>query len=214
MMEVYEANYIGDAGMKSPLSAGYTMRFKRDFGGYPLVTCVEPAQNFQYGEGEDYAVNSRIGEEHMDIYVDETGVRYIAYSDPKEVLREENASVELLPFETIQERIRKSLTYGLSGIEKQAEVYRVVLTVNTQRVVNSDEFYEVPCWVVFYDTMRYSSFTLLNTWRRLRPECGRLTSSCSRRCTSTPLTARCSTLTTGIKGLPGVAAQADCPKST
>lgn len=159
MMEVYEANHIGDAGMKSPLSAGYTMRFKRDFGGYPLMTCVEPAQNFQYGEGEDYAVNSRIGEEHMDIYVDETGVRYIAYSDPKEVLREENASVELLPFETIQERIRKSLTYGLSGIEKQAEVYRVVLTVNTQRVVNSDEFYEVPCWVVFYDTMRYSSFT-------------------------------------------------------
>lgn len=32
----------------------------------------------------------------------------------------------------------------------------MVLTVNTQRVVDSDEYYEVPCWVLYLDKMGYS----------------------------------------------------------
>lgn len=83
------------------------MTYKRDFGGYPLLTSVAPAYYFEYGEGEDYAVNSYIREEYIQIYADEKGVQYVSYSSPKDVLKEENPSVELLPFETMQERIRK-----------------------------------------------------------------------------------------------------------
>lgn len=156
MMEVYEANYIGDEGLKHPVSGGYTMRFKREYGGYPLVTRIEPAQHFNYGEDDGFNANAYIYEEYIDVYVDESGVRSLEYSGSKEVRREENPSVELLDFETIQERVRKVLTYGLTGLEKKVEVYEMMLTVNTQRVANSDEYYEVPCWLVCYDSRDYS----------------------------------------------------------
>lgn len=158
MMAIYEANYIGDAGLKHPVSGGYTMRFKRDYGGYPLVTGVEPTQHFHYGEDDGYTANAYIYEEYIDVYVDESGVRLLEYSGAKEVLGEENPSVELLDFETVQERVRKTLTYGLTGLEKKVEIYEMVLTVNTQRVAGSDEYYEVPCWLVCYDSRDYSRY--------------------------------------------------------
>lgn len=158
MMAIYEANYIGDAGLKHPVSGGYTMRFKRDYGGYPLVTGVEPTQYFHYGEDDGYTANAYIYEEYVDVYVDESGVRLLEYSGAKEVMKQENASVELLDFETVQERVRKTLTYGLTGLEKKVEIYEMVLTVNTQRVAGSDEYYEVPCWLVCYDSRDYSRY--------------------------------------------------------
>lgn len=165
LVDVYEGNYCGDDGWKHPMSGGYIMTYKRDFGGYPLLTSVGPAYYFEYGEGEDYAVNTYIGEEYIQIYADEKGVQYASYSNIKEVLKEENPSVELLPFEIIQERIRKGLTYGLTGKYEAVEIYKIVLTVNTQRVANSDEYYEVPCWIVFYDDMDYSNYDAEETQR-------------------------------------------------
>lgn len=165
LADVYEGNYCGDDGWKHPLSGGYIMTYKRDFGGYPLLTSVAPAYYFEYGEGEDYAVNSYIQEEYIQIYADEKGVQYVSYSSPKDVLKEENPSVELLPFETIQECIRKGLTFGLTGKFKAVEIYKIVLSVNTQRVANSDEYYEVPCWIVFYDFMDYSGYDAEETKR-------------------------------------------------
>lgn len=156
LVEVYEADYVGNGSWKHPLSGGYTMRYKRSFGGYPLVTCVEPSQHFNYGEGDDFIANKYIREEYVDMYVDETGVRHMEYSGAKEVLKEENSAVELLDFETVQEKIRKGLTYGLTGNTKTAEIYKIVLTVNTQWVAGSEEYYEVPCWIVYYDEDDYS----------------------------------------------------------
>lgn len=158
LVEVYEANYAGDENWRRPTSSGYVMKYKRSFGGYPLVTCVEPAQYFNYGDGDGFVANKYIYEEYVDAYVDESGVRHIEYSGAKEVMKQENASVELLDFETVQERIRKGLTYGLTGKFESAEVYKLVLTVNTQRVAGSDEYYEVPCWIVYYDANDYSYY--------------------------------------------------------
>lgn len=151
---MHEANYIGEAGLKHPLSAGYTMRFMRDYGGYPMVSDVDPDENLVYGDDNVYAVNEPLDGERVDVYVDETGVRYMYCYGLKEVIREENPAVELLDFETIQERVRKALTYGLAG-DKVGEVYKIVLSTNTQRVADSDEFYEVPCWILYLDTKEY-----------------------------------------------------------
>lgn len=157
-MEVYEANYAEDENWRHPASSGYVMKYKRSFGGYPLVTCVEPAQHLNYGDGDGFLANKYISEEYVEIYVDEAGMGHIEYSGIKEMLREENAAVELLDFDTVQERIRKGLTYGLTGNAKAVEIYKIVLTVNTQRVADSEEYYEVPCWIVYYDDDDYSYY--------------------------------------------------------
>ena len=69
----------------------------------------------------------------------------------------ESANVGLLSFDEVQERVKNAFRASLSGSAleqidtKEVEVYRMILTVYTVHVRNSDDYFEIPCWVVLFD---------------------------------------------------------------
>ena len=66
----------------------------------------------------------------------------------------ESENVELLPFEQIQLRIKNALVAGMGASKLDqaipCTVYRLLLTSCTIRVRDSEDWYEMPCWVVFF----------------------------------------------------------------
>ncbi|MBR4906791.1 MAG: hypothetical protein IKZ44_08025 [Clostridia bacterium] len=142
-------------------AAGWTFMLRRDFDGYPLVNHRNYTSSdlLDYGDGDGYAFNKPISKEGITVFVDETGIRYFAYDSPKTIVGKANANVELLPFEEIVRIVKNTLNVCYPSLRFQGgdyhtfglEVYRMVLTPYTLRVKDSDDFYEVPCWVVFFD---------------------------------------------------------------
>ena len=74
----------------------------------------------------------------------------------------ESKNAELLPFDKAQERIRQGLIYGLTkwaqelkqnepDLKLNVEIYKIGLTSYTLHVPNSEDYYEMPCYVVYYD---------------------------------------------------------------
>ena len=98
-----------------------------------------------------------IPEERIRIMIDESGLVCFEYDSPKEVLGAESANVGLLSFDEVQTRVKNAFRAWLSGsaLEQidttEVEVYRMILTVYTVHVRNSDDYFEIPCWVVLFD---------------------------------------------------------------
>ena len=97
------------------------------------------------------------------ILIDENGLQFFCYSNPKEIVGLKNANVELLPFSEVQDRIVKTLSacypYADSvdylkrheACEMTLEIVRLLLTTYTIRQKDSGEYYEMPCWIVFFE---------------------------------------------------------------
>ncbi len=145
------------------LSGGYECLFVRDFGGYPyLGSNFEPAQGLTYGSDSSFVANKHIYAEELRLFADEEGVKLISFEAPKMIVGMESTNVELLPFEQAQERIRQGLIYGLTrwaqdlkqnepDLKLNVEIYRIGLTSYTLHVPNSEDYYEMPCYVVYFD---------------------------------------------------------------
>ena len=135
-----------------PLSAGWGFQLRRSNGGYPLsgVSFMD-ARSLIYGDEDALAMNSNLPDEMLEIFIDESGLRALRYWDPKEVVSLESENVELLPFEQVQMRIKNAfIATAYPDQPIPLTIYRLLLTACTVRVKDSDDFYEMPCWVVFF----------------------------------------------------------------
>ena len=135
-----------------PLSAGWGFQLRRSNGGYPLSSVsFMDSRALVYGDEEAFAVNRPIPDEMIELFIDEGGLRAIRYRNPKETAALEHENVELLPFEQVKMRIKNALTAG-TYLEQPipCTIYRLLLTTCTVRAKDSDDFYEMPCWVVFF----------------------------------------------------------------
>lgn len=147
------------------VSQGWSFVLRRLYGGYPSVSSpIEPSASLNYESEPDYAKVTNIPDEEIRILIDESGIISFRYSHPKEIIGIENENVDLLPFSDVQTRVKNTLRATLSGswLEKGAvteiEVYRLLLTCYTVHVRNSDDYFEIPCWVVLFDDPMTRSF--------------------------------------------------------
>ncbi len=145
------------------LTNGWAFTLRRDYDGYPIPEGpVTTSSDLICGGGDDFAVNPRIRAEEIIIFADAEGVQYFSYSNPKTIVGIDNPDVELLPFETVEERVQRSMKYF--NVERRqasnadcvirVEIYRMMLAPYTVYVKNTRDYYEMPCWVVYYDVTR------------------------------------------------------------
>jgi hypothetical protein len=107
-----------------------------------------------YGDQEALVYNRPIPDEMLEVFIDENGLQAIRCLNPKEVISQESENVALLPFEQVQLRIKNALAAGMGAAKLDqpipCTIYRLLLTTCTVRVKDSDDYYEMPCWVVFF----------------------------------------------------------------
>ena len=139
------------------VESGWMFTLTRDFGGYPLLSMPFTSVNLDYGAAAD-AYNAPILSESLTVFVNENGIRALSFGNPKSVVGLVNGNVELLPFEEAKTRIKNALSvcfpiayYREHGEHVTLEIYRIVLATQTLRAKDSDEFYEMPCFVVYFD---------------------------------------------------------------
>lgn len=158
---VQKGNLFHDIGGKSVhVDAGWLFRLTRDFGGYPLSQVpFEPSQQLFYAADDGFSANKWIDRESLTILIGPKGLMSFEYTGAKDVVGVENPNVELLSWEDAQMRIKNALkmTLPVTFLEERGDVmklhiYRILLTTYTIRARNSDDYYEMPCWVLFYDS--------------------------------------------------------------
>lgn len=144
------------------LSEGYYLTYVRNVaGGVPLFyDYYHKPFDLNLTQDEcNYAPNWQ--QEHIEIYVTETGVQFFAWADRVNVLNTANENVQLLPFEEIQDRIRKLLTYSLADemmvagepVKDTVLVTKMVLSTAMQQIADQgEEAFMAPTWVVFVTT--------------------------------------------------------------
>lgn len=149
-----EAAYAGE-GME-PVAVGWLLSYKRDFGGYPLVSGVQPSNLLQYGSGDGFMANKQIKDEFLTLFVTEEGVMEFHHGMPKAVVALENPAVELLDWEQVQEKVRQAFYWCLVLRDKEYayaySVYKAVLTWYYVQQADSESYYAVPCWIFYYDS--------------------------------------------------------------
>jgi hypothetical protein len=141
------------------VSGGWSFELRRNFD-YPVFDIPYRISSvLDFGAAEGYDVNEPIRIEYISVFVDENGIEYFEYSGQKKVLSEVNPNVELLSFDDVQRIVQNTLSVcypkqRYQGNENRLislEIYRMMLTTQTLRVPDSDDYYEVPCWVVLFD---------------------------------------------------------------
>jgi hypothetical protein len=138
------------------VSTGWSFRLRRDFGGYPAYNAqMLPSQYLSYEQAGDAIYNAPIPDEYIDVFIDVDGLQSFVYYAPKTVAGIVNPDVELLPFDTVKEQIKKTLAACLAGdpynLGGHYEIYRLLLSTYTIREKDGDGFLEMPCWYVFFD---------------------------------------------------------------
>ena len=138
-----------------PLSSGWGFQLRRSYGGYPLSSVsFMDSRALLYGDQDDLAYNRPIPDEMLEIFVDEDGLQTLRYLNPKEVVSLESGNVSLLPFEQVQLRVKNAMVAGMGASKLDqaipCTIYRLLLTTCTVRVKDSDDWYEMPCWVAFF----------------------------------------------------------------
>ncbi|MBQ6236550.1 MAG: hypothetical protein IJK54_11595 [Clostridia bacterium] len=157
-----KANLMHDRGRNgsdyASVAQGWGFVLRRLYGGYPSIRSeIKPSISLNYESDPAYTEVTIIPDEEIRIMIDESGIRSFRYDAPKEVVGVESANVTLLPFDEVQTRMKNTLRAALSGswLEQmdvtEIEVYRLLLTCYTVHIRNSEEYYEIPCWVVLFD---------------------------------------------------------------
>lgn len=157
-------DYTG--GRHHYVTGGWTFKLIRNYGGYPLTNVPYAAVSYmsetdiqsllQDGGEAGYLMNKPIRDEDIEVLIDENGIQYFSYSSPKDVLELVNESVELLPFEDVKRIAKNAVSVSFPFEEwgdrqTDLEIYKLLLTTFTLHVKNSDDYYEMPCWIVFFD---------------------------------------------------------------
>ncbi len=137
------------------ISSGWIVTFMRNDGNsIPYDVISDTVVGLLQYEPSEYAPPWT--PERMIVYVDETGVRSIEWTNPIAVVLTLNDNVELLPFEQIQENARNLIKYGLSwlGEEKNIEINikNITLTNALCAIKDSMDFgMLIPTWVIEYE---------------------------------------------------------------
>lgn len=108
---------------------------------------------------EDESYSAGLKAESILLFVDDKGIATITWSNPLDVVRTEVESIEILPFEQIQELIKQAIFNGLSWLGNRDSgksmgsyyhVTRVALSYCFAPVMDSsEEYYFTPTWFVF-----------------------------------------------------------------
>lgn len=157
VVEAEEANQFSG---RTECAAGWRFVLHRDYGGYPPLLHISPATRFDYPSNGESAVNRPIGTESITAFVAPDGVRSFSYGHPKTVVGLENENVALLPFAKIQTLLKNAIDFGFARYNEADRaaasftVYRAILTTYTLRVRDSEEYYEIPCWVFVFTRTR------------------------------------------------------------
>ena len=102
--------------------------------------------------GDEEAMSFRPGTRYERLHFDiaDGELIGITWQYPQEIISIENPAVELLPFDTIKERIKKKLEYGLSwssGAINDIHVDRIFLTYLKSEMTNDiTAYYYTPMW--------------------------------------------------------------------
>ncbi len=126
------------------------------------VTASEGCLPIRYGKGcgllsfseEDNSEDRYAApwpQETVVLFITESGVSFMEWMWPKEIVLTANTNVRLLPFDEVQKGIRHFLEYGLRpGARESLHVERVVLTAAIQRIPDQgNEAFLIPVWAVF-----------------------------------------------------------------
>ncbi|MBR4906679.1 MAG: hypothetical protein IKZ44_07455 [Clostridia bacterium] len=144
-------------GGKQYRTNGWMFVLAHNPAGYPTSNLSwHPSPYLSYGSDESFAASETIKTEDLIIFVNEDGVQSFSFSNPREIVGLSNANVELLPFEDVKRIAKNTLAmcvpYDIIGENKtNLEIYKAMLTTYTLHVKDSDEYYEMPCWALFFD---------------------------------------------------------------
>ncbi len=137
------------------LDVGWRVAFAlKTNGGMPLDTFLYDLRGQWVG---DYATGDEVVNfkpdkkyEHLHINIANGELIGITWANPQEIISVENPAVELLPFDTIKERIKKKLEYGLSwndGALEDIHVDNIFLTyLKSEKAGEINEYYYTPMW--------------------------------------------------------------------
>ncbi len=151
------------------IAGGWSLILKRSYGGYPQVAGnVYASRSLYYGSGDEFFMNAKIQTERFILFVSEDGIQFLEYQGPKEIAGLVNANVELLPFDEIRVRIKNALSVcfpydkwatdpAVDPRPAEAEIFDMYLSTFTIREKNSSDYYEMPCWIVNFDILSYTS---------------------------------------------------------
>ncbi len=151
------------------VAGGWSLILKRSYGGYPQVAGnVYASRSLYYGSGDEFFMNAEIQAERFILFVSEDGIQFLEYQGPKEIAGLVNANVELLPFDEIRVRIKNALSVcfpydkwatdpTVDPRPAEAEIFYMYLSTFTIREKNSSDYYEMPCWIVNFDILSYTS---------------------------------------------------------
>lgn len=171
----YKVNLMaGDHDKPSSVScvaAGWSFQLVRSFRGCPVESNVYLDDRWIRHEGAgDYS--APFFQESLEIILNEDGVWYFSWWDPKEVVGSEGPAA-LLPFDQAQQRIKNAFSACLDvdrmreevfqGADPRLQVWRVMLTPFVVRLPDTDDALALPCYLVFFD---YDQDWRAETWKK------------------------------------------------
>ena len=156
--EANPTNLLSGIGGQRSIGAGWSFVFLRDYG-YPLLRRYAASSFLSFDETGSAAYRAPLYEEHIEVFADESGVRFLSVFNPRKLLGTENENVSLLPFSEVLARLKDVIRFGLSeyaGNDSiRPEIYEAVLTTHTVPIRNSDAYYVLPVWVFLLDPTGY-----------------------------------------------------------
>lgn len=151
--EAHPANLMQGRGAHQSVGQGWGFVFLRDCG-YPLLRRFTATSFLTYDETENTQYSRPIRESYLELFVDESGLRFFSIDHPRRVQKIENENVALLPFPEVIERLKNTVAFGMYGGSEAdpatPSVWRAVLTTYTTPVRSGDGYYEMPCWVFLF----------------------------------------------------------------
>ena len=137
---------------EKPESKGYYIKYVREIGGIQ----TQLIERWNINADESFSYLPPWEDESIYVYVDEFGnMQQFSWFNPLRVTEKVSDNADLLPFDELQERMRKELSYNLTILEgygnMSISVDRLELKmamINVQD--NPDEAMYVPAWYVHY----------------------------------------------------------------
>ncbi len=153
--DIEKAQFFAEKGLKPNgseyISKGYYIEFAFSYDGLDTVLFKGGGMN----KNEEFEYSAPCHPEEISIYVDESGqVQMFYWTGPLKISETVTDNAPLMPFEKMQERIRKQIFYKCSFLEGED----VSITVNKIGMKlamipiqdKTDEYMYVPAWYVSY----------------------------------------------------------------
>lgn len=145
------------------ISEGYYMRFRQN-GGYPVVYYPEyTVMGGMLSINDSVMYQSPWNMETIELYADETGVRWVKWINPVQIGECINENVQILPFEEIQQHIRNLLRAGMRNVhEISATGYRMTgmyLTAYPISLLNENRYVLAPVWYLSFEVYVFNPYT-------------------------------------------------------